>query len=314
MKETFIDFGRRRFAVLLALIGAAFLCATFLAPDVFHLARKEAGGLSRVLFISFALFSGCYLGLEAFVKRIEATDTGLTFFDRLNRRTLELPYSQIAGYRATKAGAWQFFVEEKVHALYEIDFGKMHRIMRKMAPRALSAKRWRSGQMPPAEDFRNLNPFDMRSFLVDIVATCVCGLPLFILMGPKGFLYLFGVMFLPSLYDLKDLLIRFAVTSEGVREERPRSTRKIAWGEITAVFCNGGPSSRTFTVVSQTTSITFTRPIAQDLDVMRKFFYTLPEGTPCVNFDESIRTGYRPRRRRRSARGPVVTEPILQGF
>lgn len=64
-------------------------------------------------------------------------------------------------------------------------------------------------------------------------------------------------------------------------------------------------------VVSRTTAIPIPRPIAQDLDAMRKFFYSLPDGTPCVNFDENFRKGYR--RRKRKGMTAVSSVPELAG-
>lgn len=99
-------------------------------------------------------------------------------------------------------------------------------------------------------------------------------------------------------YDMRNVFGRLELTSEAITARWPWETRTIRWTDVTAIFMEGSRKDRHYVVTSTATSIVVPHSVARELEPMRKLFYSLPNGTRCVNFDETFRTGLRRRRRK----------------
>lgn len=163
-----MDASARRKEVTLRIAGphqfAAFLLF-FIAPPFLYflctpMGREKTALWLTILLVTLLMVCVIWIGLEVFVSRLVATETTLTIYNLLNRKLVEVAYSEIDAYRPGKDGRWRICIGEAVYTPPRVDLGEMHRLMRMMAPKALGAKRWKCGQVPPEEDLVNLRPFD----------------------------------------------------------------------------------------------------------------------------------------------------------
>lgn len=308
MRQIFRLSGRKRFSFLICLLLVS------LFPLVVWLGEKRFPGSVTdqpgAFVLTVVLILACigYLALDVAFTRLVATDDGIDGYDLLNRTKFSLRYEDIVAYRPTKSGSWSLLSEVKEYRLPEIEFQDLHRLMVTQAPRALQAKRWKCGQMPPTEDFEEISLFDASAWFSGILGTTIMAIPLYVLFHGAviGFV---GASLFPRFYDLGGLFGTLSLTAREMTLKWPRRTRRIAWGETTAVFCENRLGRRQFTLIGAGTSIVVPPHIAQDLETMRKFFYSLPDDVLCVNFDQNFRTGYRRRRRR----GIAQTAPMGEG-
>ena len=237
---------------------------------------------------------------EVLVSRWEEGEDGLVAYDLLNRVQWRIPYAEIRAYLPAK-GFWLFLTKDGAKGTTSMDQADVHRIMAAHAPKALQAKRWKCGQVPPPENIqRGLLDFRFPSLSLGMLVGVVLA---YLFEGARAkdslSLYL-AVTIAISLfaYDIRDLFGSLELTSEGISARWPWESRTIGWDEITAIFMEGTRKDRRFVVTSAGTSIIIPHPVATELDPMRKLFYSIPQGTLCVNFDETFRKGFRRRRRR----------------
>jgi len=202
------------------------------------------------------------------------------------------------------------FGNERTYPLNRIESSSFHRFMFTHARRNLGAKLWKCGQMPPERDFVNLCPVDYQSCMSRSATSLIVAVAYTILYGPVAGLVMLSLVGLKCSYDLRLLFFRISMTREGITEVGPKTRRFIAWEGIDAVFCNRLPHGREFVVLSGSDCITVTNPLATDLEVMRKFFYSLPQRTPCVNFDQNWRRAKRRSRKRSSGLALDAPDPI----
>lgn len=249
----------------------------------------------------YALFAALLVGMVAtvFIPRIVVSETELTAYNELNRRTLSVPFDQISAYQKDDSGRWVLVIGEKQVRLPSIDSEAMHAIMAVRAPAALKGKRWVGTQVPPHEDFKRLSLFEPNRWLSKVLFTLVMASIFLGLVRVLAVAILFSRVH-ERLWELRKVLGRLSITSDGISEGWPWKEKSIRWEEVTAVFCDRRFIRRFFVIVSQDgTSITIPPHIAIELEVARKFFYSLPDGTRMVNFDDSYRKGYRRGGRRR---------------
>jgi hypothetical protein len=269
---------------------------------VFHWALVVLN-VALVVLIAYTLLRWWY-------ERLVADENGFTTYDFLNRARPAVPFAGVRAYRPTKLGAWLLFEGTTRIRLPDVEPSELHRLIAKHAPKALGAKRLRGGLTPPAEACRALPLFDVRSFLEACLGASVIYLP-FCLFAPKVGVVYVAVSVIQEGYRLLDLGGRLTIDDEGLRARWPWQSREIRWSEANAIFCEGTVRNRRFVVTSPTTAIVIPRQFAHELLVMRKVLYSLPSGTLCVNFDDSLRRGWRRRRRKRLLIGSPTYEPAF---
>ena len=239
--------------------------------------------------------------------RVVATSEGIQVHDWLGRLKFALDYTDLTAYRHSSRTDWRVVTAEKEYKLPDIEFDDFHRLMVSNATQALRAKRWKTGQVPLSDEVDEAI-FDARLWLVKV--GLFCGFLGLLALLLKSLAFTYGV--LPQIwrpiYQLRDVSARLRMNSESISETRFRGGKSINWPEVQAVFQVQQGGSRCFVVTSEDESIFIPPHIARDLEAMRKFFYSIPQGTLCVNFDEKSTKGYR--RRRRSTFGRKL-EPAV---
>jgi len=290
--------------------------AYFLAPLVPYLLWGVQGLhpiplWAKAAFFGLSVFGLVMVTLETFVARVVANEEGITIYNQLNRRKIHASYAEITRYLPNKNGRWGVLIGEAWYCMPDVEIPEVHRLLRAMAPRALAAKRWKCGQVPPPEEFRNICPYDILKCRAEFVSALIYTAPFIIVSSWTLSLLYFLARMLPAIYELRFLFVRLEVTDRGIAVRGAVAPRSIEWGDITAIFCHQEGKARSFVVVSRQTTITIPRPVAIDLDIMRKLFYSLPDGTPCVNFDDNFRKGYR--RRQKKKLGITVGATELAG-
>ncbi|AIE86048.1 hypothetical protein [Fimbriimonas ginsengisoli] len=241
-------------------------------------------------------FMGVFLVASHLVPRVVVDDDGIAVYDMLNRRQLQLRFDQIVRYLPV-ADTWALVSANGVHVLPRIELSELHRIMVDRAPKSLAAKRWKCGQIPPAEEFRHtlLDPRVSPQALGMLCGALIMALFDFSRVLHQG-AFLIPSFWFPTIYDLKDGWGTLDLTSTGIKTKWPWDTREIAWTDVTAIFMEGPPTDRRYVLTSLQTSIVVPRRIARSKDAMRKLLYSLPDGTRCVNFNETFRKGFRKQR------------------
>lgn len=244
--------------------------------------------------------------LNVLVSRAIVTDEGLVLRSPLPRRNLRAPFGKIARYAPDRLGRWHVEVEGRLVPVPIADPWELHAALALAAPQALQAKRLRPQHAPPTEEFRGLWTYDVEALLSETVVRVVIVLVLAFTLRGVGSLVVFLVA--PLFFGLFDMAARLDVTDTGLVRRGPFHRREIPWTETVAIFCEPPLARRRFVVTSRTTGIEIPAHLAKDLDLMRKLFRSVPEGTLCVNFDETTFRGYR---RRKKANEKAVSEDLL---
>jgi len=255
-------------------------------------------------------------------ERVVASEHDIASFDYWNREKFRLEYTAIKAYRSS--GKLAVLSDgNDTFKLPEIDVECFHQVMACKAPKALNAKRLRTLNVPPKEDFTSLWLFDYADFFTAMAKIGLLAVP-FVLIGlallgvvrsilvpsthetPLGFMVLFMILQvfvqtgLPHFYDLKDVCGYLSVETTGISASWPGRHQRLDWLQVEAVFCHYRDKRRYFILVGQDTSIIVPPPIARELEVMRKIVYSLPDRVLCVNFDQdTFKKGYRRRRKKR---------------
>jgi hypothetical protein len=288
--------GQRRFNGFCFLILILLMMPYFLVEDTHGLGVKSLVDFLLTLAMAGV---GVWVALELFVLRIESDDDRMRAFDLLNRKTADLAYGEITSYTKEAGVAWTLKQGDKVIRIPRVDRQQFHSLIAEKVPKALKAKLWKCGQLPPAQDFTALSLFDWNAWITNAMGAVFVSL-LFLLFS-KGFAaFYFISSILQTSYHLKDLFGKLNITTEGVSIQWPWEKRAILWDEISAIFCEkGADRSSYFVVTAPQRFITIPPHVLSDPEVRRKFFYSIPDRTRCVNF-ENIRF------RRRRGKGKRV--------
>ncbi len=280
------------------------------SPLLVHLFRHRSAHsswISNCIGLAVVVIGLTVMAMMLKFSRVVATSEGIEAYDWLGRLKFALPYSDLTAYRQSSRSNWRVATEEKEYKLPNIEFDDFHRLMVSNATQALRAKRWKTGQVPSlAEVDEPL--FDARSWIISVgTLGCFAGV-LVHFCNSAAVIGGFGTRIWKEFYQLRDVSARLRMNSESISETRFRGGKSINWPEVQAVFQVQQGGSRCFVVTSEDESIFIPPHIARDLEAMRKFFYSIPQGTLCVNFDEKSTKGYR--RRRRSTFGRKL-EPAV---
>jgi hypothetical protein len=239
-----------------------------------------------LLFDLLCLVSSVVVLLETCVIRVIADDAGIRSFDMLNRKRADVTYEELTSYSREVPGGWTLRAGESIVRIAKIDKHKFHAVIADKAPRALNAKLWKCGQLPPNEDFTALSLFDLNASLTNAVGAGVLSVIISIFSRGYALGYLISSL-LQNSYFLKDILGKMDITSEGISARWPWEKSEILWTELTAVFCERTPDRfNYFVVTAHNRSITIPAHILTNPEVRRKFFYSIPDRTRCVNFDK----------------------------
>jgi hypothetical protein len=244
-------------------------------------------GFGELLFFDgLCLISSVVVILEIFVIRVETDENGFRAFDMLNRKRADLSYEDITSYLKEGPGGWTVRAGGEVVRVGKIDKQQFHSVIAEKAPGALNAKLWKCGQLPPSQDFSGLHLFDWNVWLTNTIGSAVVsGVIAFF---SKGYaIGYFASSLLQTSYHLKDLFGKMDITEEGILARWPWESRSVPWSELTAVFCERSADRFSYFVVTAPgRSITVPAHVLADPEVRRKFFYSIPDLTRCVNFDK----------------------------
>lgn len=249
-----------------------------------------------------------WMTLEVLVDRAVVTPSTVRFRSIRPRRNLRTTIEEIAAYVSDKDGLWWVETASRRVAVPVSEPWALHAAMVQLVPTKLGAKRLRPLHLPPAEEFRNLWTYDVEGLFSESVGRIVAVLLCFALTRKAGPAY--GILVAPLLFGLPDWGSRLDVTDAGLVRRGPFHRREVRWSEATAIFCERPLTSRRFVVTGPETAIEIPAHLARDLELMRKVFRSLPEGTLCVNFDETTFRGYR-RRKKAKEKSPARSEDLL---
>lgn len=283
-------------------VGLLLLGLVFLLPG----APRETDLGWAVLLGLFALL---VLGttLSTLAARAVATERTLVLRALRPRRNLRVPMEAATGYAPDRLGRWYVEAEGRRVLVPVADPWELHAALALFAPKALRAKRLRPQHAPPAEEFRGLWTYDVEGLLSETVFRVVIVLALAFTVRGLGGLVVFLVA--PLFFGLFDMAARIDVTDEGLVRRGPFHRREIPWADAVAIFCEPPLARRRFVVTSRETAIEIPAHLARDIDLMRKVFRSLPEGTLCVNFDDTTFRGYR--RRKKAGSSEPAREELL---
>ena len=237
------------------------------------------------------------MALELKFSRVVATSERIESYDWLGRLKFALPYSDLIEYRHSSRTKWRLVTAEKIHELPDIEFDEFHRLMVSHAPKALRAKRWQTGQLPTLDEV-NEPLIDVQKWLISVGKLGVFIAFFIVLCKSMGVIAGFFQPLWTSIYQLRDVSGRLRMNSEAISVTWLWKCKSMQWSEVQAVFQVKQKGSRCFVVASEDESIFIPPHIAVDLESMRKFFYSIPTGTLCINFDDSTKKGYRRRKRK----------------
>ncbi len=283
LKKVFKIRGQRRYYGFCCLLVFATVLATM------HLGQIFVGGVSILELVIFDCLFAAYtvvVILESFVLRLVSDEHGIQIFDMLNRRQSAIPYEKITSYRPGTRRGWILQSGDEVVRTNKFEKQVIHSMIAEMAPDALTAKLWKCGQLPPSEDFSGLNLFDWNLWLTYTVgAAFISGLISFLSWG-YGIGYLVSSLVQTS-YHLKDLLGSLEINTDGVIQTYPWSRTSILWTELTAVYCERRHDQLSYFIVTAPgRAITVPAHVLANPEVRRKFFYSIPDRTKCINFDQ----------------------------
>jgi len=279
----------------------------------FDMARRHPDKAYGLWCAYFVLIGTIYVSAKTFGTWVKASDSGITLVQFFRFKKFHLGYDEVNEYIPSVRGEWKLAARGDIYRLPAIDFHEFHRLAVEKMPKALRAKRWRTGQLPPPEEFDHLWLFDGRGFMSTLLGAVLVGGGIF-LFSPAMAVGYFLASVLPHLLSVNRLFGTLSIRTEGLSQWWPLKKRSLAWNEIEAVFCEKERGKRVFVVVGPSFSVAIPAHLAVELETMRKFFYSLPEGTRCVNFDENFKKGYRTRRRRRAPTGQTPELAPMPGF
>lgn len=234
--------------------------------------------------------------LELKFSRVVATSERIESYDRFGRLKFALPYSELIEYRHSTRTRWRLVTAEKDYRLPDIEFDDFHRLMVSNARRALQAKRWQTGQLPALDEV-NEPMIDAQKWLISVGTLSVFIAFFAVLFKSFGVIAGFSQSLWARIYQLRDVSGRLRMNSEAITVTWLWKYKSMRWSDVQAVFQVSERGSRCFVVTSEDESIFIPPHIAVDLESMRKFFYSIPTGTLCINFDDSTKKGYRRRKR-----------------
>ena len=235
------------------------------------------------------------LTLETVRARVEVSDDAVAVRSLHRWRGRTLPAEDILRY-AIHEGEWYVVVKGRTAHVPIAPPGDVHAAMAEILPKKLAAKRLRMKTLPPSEDFTDLLVFDPRR--PPMPATLFAALLLGLVVLFRTGIGAFGALLLLVALLAIELSVRLDVTTEGLVRRGLLGTRRIAWAEATAIFCERPKKGRrSFLVTALGRSIAIPAHLARDLETMRKVLCSLPEDTRCVNFDATTFRGYRRRKK-----------------
>ena len=254
-------------------------------------------------------FGTLFIAIDLIHPRLTFDETTVTRNCGPKRKRFVLPISELSRYATLGPEICALVANGKVYGLPAVDFPKLHAFIIANYPQIVRRARWKCGHLAPTEDFIHLWMFHPK-LLIAAASGYSCGFAIgWFLVDPLrqppiavlGSLMAIGPIVLENFFSFLTL------DREGITHKTLLETTTIPWTEITAVVCEGSkPEERQFTVISGEQTIVIPNRIAGNLEPMRKFFYSLPNGTLCVNFDANFNRGYRIRKRK----GKPITEAI----
>ncbi len=233
--------------------------------------------------------------LNVLVSRAVVADGALVLRSPLPRRSLRAPLGEVVRYAPDKLGRWWVETADRRVPVPVADPWEIHAALALAAPRTLAAKGLRPQHAPPTEEFPGLWVYDVESLLSETVVRVA--IVLLLAAGSHGLFGLSVFLVAPFFFGLFEMTARLDVTDEGLVRRGPFHRRTILWSDAVAIFCEPPLPRRRFVVTGSEAAIEIPAHLARDLDLMRKVFRSLPEGTLLVNFDETTFRGYRRRKK-----------------
>lgn len=280
---------------------------------VYTLARPVWAHTDNASTIWGSIFTGLFvalflcLSLDALLTRIVATDERVIVKDWLNRTRFDATYQDLTDY-LFDGSSWKLVAGARSASLSLQYLERFHMLLVERASRALHAKLWRCTQVPPNRTFRH-RLYNVSTWASPASGALMSGIVIYaIFRQPIALANGLLMAAFCRAQLLRDLCGRLILTDEVIKVERLGSSAQIAWPDVVAVFCERIFSERVFTVIGGGEAIMVAGHIASDLESMRKLFYSIPNGTLCVNFDASFHTGYRAKGKRK--RGEVGEELV----
>ncbi len=259
----------------------------------------------RLLLAGFAVLV-LLLTLDLLAVKASASPEGIVLGALRPRKRLRARVDEIVRYACDREGVWWVETMERRVPVSVKEPWEFHAAMALLVPAKLGAKRMRPQHLPPDEDFRGLWVYDVERLLSETLGRAVAVVTLVALTRTISGAY--GILLGPLLFGVFDMFARLDVTREGIVRRGPFHRRTIPWADAVAIFCERSSLRRSFVVTSRETAIEVPEHLAKDLELMRKVFRSLPEGTLCVNFDETTFRGYR---RRKKAKEAVPQEDLM---
>ena len=279
----------------LAVLGAlAFIPAT----DAF----------TKPALLTILVFGLAWITLDTIYSRAIVDAQTVALISPRPSRRLRVPISEVVRYGIDKGGEWRIETEGRTTRIPFQHPWELHAAMVEFAPTKLGAKRLRPLHLPPTEEFANLWTLDTDGLVAEALwRGIVCVGVGFAFRagaaatGPLGALLLF---------TLGKAWSRLDVMNESLVLRSPFRRIRIDWAEATAIFCENPRTRRSFVVTAPGRGIEIPAHLAREVELMRKVFRSLPEGTLAVNFDETTFRGYR-RRKQAKEKTPARNEDLL---
>ena len=247
-----------------------------------------------------------WLTLAVSISRASLTDGRLRLRALRRRDRLDVNLDEVVRYATDREGHWWVETADRRSKVPVEEPWTLHAAMADLAPQALAPKRLRPQHLPPPEDLRGLWTYDVEGLLSGTIGRTVAIVALVALTHRAGVAY--GLILGPLIFGLPEMGGRLDVTRDGLVRRGPFHRRSILWEQAQAIFCESPLARRRFVVTGAGTAIEIPAHLASDPELMRKVFRSLPEGTLCVNFDETTFRGYR---RRKKAKDNAPQEELM---